>query len=648
MNFKKRYITFLFAFFCYMGNAQKYELGNVTIEELKETKHPIDSSASAAIIFKTGKTDFNINNDGEWKVTTEVNYKIKFYKKEGFEYATHSIPYFSGGSRNEIVNFKNAYTYNLVDGKIEKTKLKSDGEFKEEINEKVKVKKITMPQVREGSIVEFTYTFTTPNITTIEDWYFQGDIPMNHVEYRVFIPEFFKYRTVLTGYEKVNSTNETVTLGQFLKQKCSYTIDNVPSIKEENYINNIDNYTAILKYELASISYPNEPIRNLAITWDDVVKSIYDHEDFGNELENKSYFEDDLKIILEGLASDEEKIKAIFNFVKNRMTWNESNGVITDKGVRKAYKEKTGNVADINLMLTAMLRYANIQANPVLLSTRRNGIALFPNRTAFNYVITGVEVKNDVLLLDATNKNATVDLLPLRAVNWSGRIIRERGSSNEINLLDVPVSKDNVIILAEIKEDGKVEGKLRRVLTDYNSFLHRENYTNANEDSYLEKLENRYKGIRIEEYKVDNLKDLSKPVIEQYAFLHENDVEIIGNKIYIKPLLFFTLDENPFKLNQRKYPVDFPFPFKDSYNISIKIPEGYEVEYLPEGTSIAMENNYATFKYLVSVTNNNIQLVANLDVTTFYVPAEGYEALKDFFRLIVEKETDKIILKTKN
>lgn len=647
MNLKK-ISRIVLTVFCVCGvYAQKYQLGKVTIEELKETKHPIDSSASAAVIFKTGETDFNLSNDGEWKIITEVNYKIKIYKKEGFEYATHSIPYFSGGSRNEIVNFKNAYTYNLVDGKIEKTKLKSDGEFKEEINENFKVRKITMPQVREGSIIEFTYTFTSPNITTIDDFYFQGDIPMNHVEYRIFIPEFFQYRTVLTGYEHVVSANERVSVSEFVKQKYNYKIDNVPSIKEENYINNIYNYTSILKHELASINYPNQPIKNLAITWDDVVKSIYDHEGFGNELESKSYFEDDLKSLLEGLTTDEQKIATIFNFVKNRMTWNESNGVITDKGVRRSYKEKTGNVADINLMLTAMLRYANIQANPILLSTRRNGIALFPNRTAYNYVIAGIEIKNDVLLLDATNKNATVDLIPLRAVNWSGRIIRQRGSSNEINLLNVPPSKDNVTILAEIKEDGKVEGKLRRILTDYNSFIHRENYANANEDSYLEKLENRYKGISIEEYKADNLKDLSKPVVEQYAFLHENDVEIIGNKIYIKPLLFFTMDENPFKLDQRKYPVDFPFPFKDAYNISIKIPEGYEVEYLPEGTSVAMENNYATFKYLVSVTNNNIQLVANLDVNTFFVPADDYALLKDFFRLIIEKETDRIILKKK-
>jgi hypothetical protein len=68
----------------------------------------------------------------------------------------------------------------------------------------------------------------------------------------------------------------------------------------------------------------------------------------------------------------------------------------------KAYKDKTGNVAEINLMLTAMLRYG-LNANPVLVSTRSNGIAMFPNRTAFNYVIAAVENGGNYTLLDASD-----------------------------------------------------------------------------------------------------------------------------------------------------------------------------------------------------------------------------------------------------
>lgn len=627
--------------------SQKYELGKVTIEELKESRHPIDSSASAAILFKKGDTKFELNNEGEWTLVTEVKYKFKIYKKEGFDYANQQVYYYVGGTKEETLHFRDAVTYNLVDGKIQKTKLKSDGEFKEEVNKSTKVKKITMPQVKEGSIIEYSYTLRSPYITNFNDWYFQKEIPINYVEYNVYIPEYFKYRTIVTGYEKVNVENLGISTGSFAQEKYTYKIDNVPALKEEGFITNIDNYTSILKCELVSISYPREPIRNIAVGWDDVVKSIYDNESFGSELKSKSYFDDDLKIIINNLTTNEEKIAAIFKFVQNRMSWNEKYGVYADEGVRRAYKQKTGNVAEINLILVAMLKEAGIDASPILLSTRKNGIALFPNRSAFNYVVAGVEVLNDVILLDATNKNVAIDMLPLRAVNWSGRIMRERGSSSEIDLLNVPISKDNIIVLGEIDGEGNISGKLRRQLTDYNSFLHRENYGSVSQDSYIEKLENRYKGIEIEEYKVDNVKDLEKPIVELYSFKETNVVETIGDKMYISPLLFFTLEENPFKVDTRKYPIDFQFPIKDTYNISLKIPEGYEVEYMPTALNVSMENNYGAFKYIISHKGNSLQLVVNLDINAFYIPSDAYPALKNFFKMMVEKQAEKVILKKK-
>ena len=105
-----------------------------------------------------------------------------------------------------------------------------------------------------------------------------------------------------------------------------------------------------------------------------------------------------------------------------------------DKGVVKAYKEKTGNTIEVNFILISMLRKAGFDANPVVLTTRSKPINLFPSRTAFNYVICGIETDNNVILLDATDKNSKIDVLPTRALNYIGRIIRENGTSSQIDL----------------------------------------------------------------------------------------------------------------------------------------------------------------------------------------------------------------------
>ncbi|MDV7392440.1 hypothetical protein RZS08_13835, partial [Arthrospira platensis SPKY1] len=168
--------------------------------------------------------------------------------------------------------------------------------------------------------------------------------------------------------------------------------------KNEGFVSNLKNYIPAINYELASVRYGNGLIKNFSLSWEDVAKTIYDNDSFGNELLQKGYFEDELAAALNGTLGTNERIIAVYEFVKSRMNWNEKYGVYTDLGVKKAYKEKIGNVADINLMLVAMFRHIGLNADPVLVSTRDNGIAFFPNRTAYNYVIAAVRTENGTLL----------------------------------------------------------------------------------------------------------------------------------------------------------------------------------------------------------------------------------------------------------
>jgi hypothetical protein len=625
--------------------SQKTELGKVTVEELSEKIHPIDTSAAAAYIFKTGETKFNLNTDGNWTVMTEVKVKMKIYNKKGFENANNQVAYFVGGNASEKVFFYDAVTYNLVDGKVQKSKLKSEGEFTEKVNEDWKIKKIVLPAVKEGSIIEYRYQLISPYITRINDWYFQHSIPVNYVSYSTYIPQYFQYRSVLTGFEDIDVKNENLNRNNYNELKTIYSKDNIPAIYEEAYVNNINNYTSILKYELSKIDYPNNYVENLALDWGDVTKQIYDNDSFGKELKFNSYFEDDLAPFLEGVNTRDEKIKAVLKYVKDKMVWNENNGIYCDNGVKKAYKDKTGNVAEINLMLVAMLKHAGIQANPVLLSTKSNGIPVFPNRTAFNYVVAAVEIENDVILLDATGSNTFLNILPSRTHNWVGRLIRDSGSSTDINLMPKKISNDKVMIMANIDPSGTIEGKLREQYFDYIAYFFRENNAKLSEESYIEKLEKRHQGIEIDDYSVANMKDLEKPIVENYSFKHSNLVEIIGDKMYISPMMFFELKENPFKQEKRNFPIDFSIPFNDSYSISLNLPEGYEVEFIPEKINLAMQEDYGFYSFNISSSLKTIQISSIFSINASIVPAQHYMMLKDFYKLMIEKQSEKIVLR---
>lgn len=648
--------------------SQELSLDNVTTKELLEKTNPSDSTSVAKVLFEKGKTFFEYKQGNGFFIYTEVEVKIKIYKKEGYEFANKAILYYTGGNSDESVDFTKAYTYNLVGGKIEKTKLKSDGEFQQQKNKFWAEKKISMPNVKEGSIIEYKYTIKSPYASSLPEWEFQRQIPVAYSEYVTNIPKYFTYNIYRKGTlnikELKSSKNKSFTLTekeisrggngkayetytktvQYVDNVVTYTVQNVPPLKEEKFVNNIENYCAAVQHELASTEFEGGEYKKYSVSWEDVVKNIYENSDFGSQLNKTGYFEEDITALLKNTGADSEKIMAIYNYVKAHMKWNNFRGYVCDVGVKEAYKTKVGNVAEINLMLTAMLRYAGLKANPVLLSTRDNGIAFFPNRNAYNYVITGIESGENIVLLDATNIFAEPNILPLPDLNWFGRMIRNDGSSLEINLNPKLISKDFIKIMASIKANGEISGKLNRQCSEYNALVYRINNANLAVDSYLEKLEKKYNNIQVSDYNVQNKSELGSPVIESFSFLDTNSVGSVGGKLYFSPLLFFTQTVNPFQQEKREYPVDFSFPFQDRYLFILEIPEGYKVESTPKPLNLGFSDNSISFKFNINNDDKKITLSVVIDANSSIYFPQDYEELKAFYEEMIKKQTEKIIL----
>lgn len=660
--------------FCFLAlqiqNAQDFKLGKVTIEELEQTQHPKDAEAEAAFLFNNcyERIEYNTSSEGGWIKKTTVKAKIKIYKKEGLNWANVSVPFYNVTQQRETVTFSDTYTYNLINGKVVKTKLKNESKFEEKTNRFWSLTKITFPDVKEGSIIEYEYTINSPLVFQLTDWDFQKKIPVDYTEISINYPEYFVYkphfkgsispvitknarqftqefttREVLDPTRSQSTTAVTNTL-DYREDQTKYVIKDLPALKEEPYVNNMANYSSSIVHELMQYRPRNGQIKNFSTDWETVVNKIYESEDFGGELKKSDYFEDDLARILEGKNGRDERLFAIFEFVKSKVKWNNFTGYSCNDGVKQAYKNNVGNVAEINLMLTAMLRHAGIDANPVLVSTRSHGIAFFPSQTAYNYVISAVEIENGLILLDATEPLSTPNILPVRVLNWFGRIIRKSGSSATVNLMPEQLSSENFNLMGSITSDAKFSGKMRKVINNHSAFSHRLNYLNKNKDSYVEFLENKYGSMNIKDFQIENDKNYYSPITETIDFEIENAADIINDKIFFSPMFFLKTKENPFKSEKREYPVDFTFPTESNYNIIITIPDGYAVESYPEQIKIAFEN-MATFTYLVNVSSNRIILKVSEVQKTPIVSSEYYETLKEYYQKMVDKQNEKIVLK---
>jgi hypothetical protein len=335
----------------------------------------------------------------------------------------------------------------------------------------------------------------------------------------------------------------------------------------------------------------------------------------------------------------------VLQFVKNKVKWDGKYGYFTREGVINAYTTRSGNVAEINLMLTSILRSAGLQANPVLLSTKSNGIALYPTRTGFNYVICAVQINNQTILLDATETFSGQNLLPTRALNWYGRLIRDDFSSEEVNLMPVVVSRNVTNLTIDILENGISTGRVRNAYTDNLALEKRITYNMMGAKNYLEHLESEYQNLDILNIEIQNEKEINKPFVETFSFENKNSYDKINDIIYLNPLFFFTTTRNPFITEERAFPIDFSFPRSVTTTVTINLPEGYYVDFLPDSSNEELPDTLGGFSLLFSKNENSIQVRYSYEMRSSMVSSDYYTILNDFFSNLVEQQTQKIILK---
>ncbi|WP_298755086.1 hypothetical protein [uncultured Psychroserpens sp.] len=658
--------------FTMSSKAQNYKFGKVSVEELAQKQHPIDSAANAAILYKNENIYFEFTDERGFVQRRQVHERIKIYNKDGFNYATEKIFLYQAGagSKEKLTGLK-GYTYNLVNGKIEKDKLKKEGIFEEDATDFIEINTITMPNVNEGCIIEFTYDVISPFLT-IDDIVFQYNIPIDKLDLKIASPEYYVYNKKVNPrafyYPNIKSTVEnksatykrTVQNNQASRSVKNYSSgsfeykvnvltaneSNIPSLKGEAYAGNMDNYRAKMSLELSAILNTYGAVeKSFSSNWENVSKTIYDDSDFGNQLNRSGFFKEDIQSLVASVNDDFQKGFVLQSYVKSKVKWNGLYGFRAQKGIRKAYKEGEGNVADINLLLIAMLRSQGVNANPVLVSTKNNGIPLFPTRKGFNYVICMVENQDSYALFDATEMYSMVNVLPQRALNWQGRVIKDDGTSGWVSLRPTGKATESTSLNVKINEDFTINGKVRRNISDHLALSYRKSNTGISADEHRKRLEKNKGDIEVSNIDYKNDTDITQPVRLSYDYTLSDGIDDIGGNLYFSPMFFMATKESPFKLEERQYPIDFSFPFEDKYVINIMIPDGYQVESLPENGAYEFKDNDAKFTYIIKESGKFLQLNISLEMNTSFINSDDYKVFKDFYEKIVEKQSEQVVLK---
>ena len=621
-------------------------------EELKAlesiTVYEKDTTASAVVLFEKGIYSF-VFVGGKSHFKKKIHKKIKILKESGKEYANGSI-YLQANNKKEF-EWTRGIKASTQNGQ-EKIYVKEDDIFTKHVKGRMFEQTFAYPDVKVGSILELEYYLYSPFFFNLDGWQFQNYIPTIYSELATKFPNHIRYNQVLIGEKKIDHyhlARNHYSLGHKGSYKVefkvhTYIMRDIPAFKNEDYMLSERNYMSRIEFQLQEVDVKSKS-KKYTNDWSNVDKRFSKDNNIGKETKYKSFFKSKIPKEILTISDKTERAKAVFNFIQNHFTWNKYYYSIFYKNdVRNAFKNKTGNAVEINLALINALEAANIEAQIALSSTRDNGLltkhhALLTN---FNYLMVYVEIDNKKYFLDASDKHNDFGMVPFHALNYDARIMDFKKGSYWETIS--PITNNTQAITAQLKATDQYhfEGQMREINSGYFAALKKEELDDFPTEEYLRKKEAANVDLEVINYTSTDQKVNSEPLTEIFEIkLFGGQEHFVFNPFFLQTV--FT--QNPFNLEQRTYPIDFGFPRRYTYLLTMDLGDKYTIENLPESQIYKLEEA-AEYSINYAFVNGSLQMRFDFQLNQMHFLPESYEGLKEFFGNIVQiQNNNPIILK---
>jgi Domain of Unknown Function with PDB structure (DUF3857)/Transglutaminase-like superfamily len=675
-NLIKQLIFFVASLVCFTAitvaqTNNKVIFGKLSEKDIKVTNYPLDSNAGAFIISDVGNSEIIGNDNGGFSLVFHRFFRIHVLNSRGYKASEVSFLLYTANDDKEELKDLAGITYNLENGKIIESKLDNKNSvYSERVDKDHYLIKFAMPAVKEGSIIDCKYSIHSSFIFNLQPWSFQHSYPVLWSEYNIQLPQFFNYVSITQGFNKYFIATQQETIKNFAistpkegvfesvmnsdRTTISASVTNfrwvmkdVPALIEESFTSSINNHFSRIEFQLSETRSPLVS-QKIMPDWPQASKTLLNHEKFGQELLKDNFWLKEVisKIIAKG-DSEIEKARKIFYFVRNRMTSTGRNEIMLSQTLKETSKNNNGNVADINMLLVAMFREIGLIANPVVLSLRSNGYPhnVYPLLNRYNYLVCELVVENSKYYLDASIATNQFNKLSPDCYNGQGRVINEESSAIYF-LPDSLRENETITLFAANDGNGRITGRFSECLGLIKTDESRNIISTNGLTSYIEEYKKGFiPEIIIQNIIVDSLTMYENPLRLTTDF----ETPILKEEyIYWNPIIKKFYEHNPFKSTKRLYPVEMPFTISKTYQSEMEIPEGYIVDELPASIVVKFNDKAdGVFEYKISKSSTRISFYTKLRINRTYFLPEEYDMLREFFNLVVKKQSEQIVFKKK-
>lgn len=499
---------------------------------------------------------------------------------------------------------------------------------------------ISFPEISEGAAIEYKVKIYRSQLMNKKDFILNYPIqtsePVISANFTITLPKerILYTRTINDGYNDFNASLKPRVEEKGNLKIYKWEFKNLPQIIPESNMP-----------PLADIN-PTIFISTFS-KWDGVYS--WWRELSKDKIRADPAIKDKVKELTSGLDTDDARARAIYNFCAQKIRY-----VAVEYGqagyephkAEDIFRNKYGDCKDQAILLVTMLKEAGFTCWPVLIGTKDyyNLKEDFP-AAFFNHCIAALALKDKIIFLDPTAETCSFGDLPSGDQGRKVLIFKE----NTYEVGDTPLypaahNLNRQLVNLKIKPDET----LSATKTIYTWGIYDQGqrywllYTQPElvADILKKKIQDVSIGALLDNYSVNNLGDLNRPVVLTYGFKGPEYFTSAG-VLRIMPQLA-NLDVSLAAKDRRKYPIDLEILDTKEVKIEIELPPGLKVKYLPAG--ISEDNAWMKFNVEYKYKDNKIYFRQIAESKKNIITENEYPMFKEFFEGLAKKVKQRIIL----
>lgn len=616
----------------------------VNPEDLALKNPVVEKDADAEALFWEVRLD-----DAQTDRTVLRHYlRMKIFTARGVESQSRiDLPYFDRVKIADIV----ARTIK-PDGTI--IELKKDAIFDRTIvkagRARIRAKSFVVPGVEAGAIIEYQWREERQALGQYLRLEFQRDIPVRSVKYYIkpFVSSLFPYPMMFSLFHMPNTPLEKEKNGF-----SSFTLTNVPAFKEEAYM---PPESEVRPWILVYYAPPTQEKQNQY--WTNFGKRAFELDKMDLKVN------DDIRKAATaaiGTATDPEaKLAKLFEFTRDKITnpYDDASGyrpedlakIKENNSPADTLKRGLGTPHDIDMLFGAMAVAAGFEVRLARMSDRSD--VFFDPSLANSYFLSNydvaVKVGNQWRFFDPGSRYIPFGMLSW----WEEGVPALIPDSKEPSWGNTPVSTPEKSVKKRtaklrLQADGTIEGDVQIEYTGHFGAEQKEFHDGLTaaeqEEDVTGSVKDRMSTAQVSAIVLENVKDAVKPITVRYHVKVPQYAQRTGRRLFFQPGFFEQGEPQKFSTASRKYPIYFHYPWSELDDVTIELPEGFELEN-PEVPGSAKAGEVASLEIRMSGTAGFRTLHYERKFSfgssrTILFPATEYNNLKQVFEAFYQRDT---------